>query len=177
MSDRIAGFAAGIFEMARAEGEAERLETELAAVARAMETSGELRSALTDPQLPAERKLGVIEDLIGGRASRLTRSILQLVIGLDLASQLPEIVRSLMETAAASRSRALAEVRSAVPLDDATVSRLAAALTKATGREVEVRVEVDPSVIGGLVARVGDTVIDGSIAKKVASLRQLVSSR
>ncbi|HEX6947262.1 MAG TPA: ATP synthase F1 subunit delta [Acidimicrobiia bacterium] len=177
MSDRIAGFAAGIFEMARAEGEAERVESELAAVARAMETSGELRSALTDPQLPAERKLGVIEDLIGGRASRLTRSILQLVIGLDLASQLPEIVRSLMETAAASRSRALAEVRSAVPLDDATVSRLAAALTKATGREVEVRVEVDPSVIGGLVARVGDTVIDGSIAKKVASLRQLVSSR
>ena len=177
MADRIAGFAAGIYEMARAEGEGERLEAELAAVARAMESSDELRSALTDPQLPAERKQSVLEDLIGGRASRLTRGVLQLIISLDLVTQLPQIVRSLMETAAASRSKALAEVRSAVPLDDETVSRLAAALTKATGREVEVRVEVDPSVIGGLVARVGDTVIDGSIASKVASLRQLVSSR
>ncbi|HLV91013.1 MAG: ATP synthase F1 subunit delta [Acidimicrobiales bacterium] len=177
MSERIAGIAAGIYEMARAEGEVERLESELAAVARAMESSDELRSTLTDPQLPLERKQGVLEELIGGRASRLTRSVLHLIVGLDRASELPQIVRSLMETAAASRSKTLAEVRSAVPLDDATVNRLAAALTKATGKDVEVRVVVDPSVVGGLVARVGDTVIDGSIAKKVASLRQLVTSR
>ena len=171
MSERIAGIAAGIYEMARAEGEVERLESELAAVARAMESSDELRSTLTDPQLPLERKQGVLEELIGGRASRLTRSVLHLIVGLDRASELPQIVRSLMETAAASRSKTLAEVRSAVPLDDATVNRLAAALTKATGKDV------DPSVVSGLVARVGDTVIDGSIAKKVASLRQLVTSR
>ena len=177
MSERIAGIAAGIYEMARAEGEVERLESELAAVARAMESSDELRSTLTDPQLPLERKQGVLEELIGGRASRLTRSVLHLIVVLDRASELPQIVRSLMETAAASRSKTLAEVRSAVPLDDATVNRLAAALTKATGKDVEVRVVVDPSVVGGLVARVGDTVIDGSIAKKVASLRQLVTSR
>nr|PZN35942.1 MAG: ATP synthase F1 subunit delta [Actinomycetota bacterium] len=177
MSERIAGFAAGIYEMARSEGEEERLVAELSAVARAMETSDELRATLTDPQLPAERKQGVLDDLIGGRASRLTRSVLQLIISLDRASELPKIVRSLMESAASSRSKALAEVRSAVPLDDATVARLAEVLGRATGKDVEVRVVVDPSVIGGLVARVGDTVIDGSIAKKVASLRQLVTSR
>jgi F-type H+-transporting ATPase subunit delta len=177
VSERIAGFAAGIYEMARSEGEEERLVAELSAVARAMETSDELRATLTDPQLPAERKQGVLDDLIGGRASRLTRSVLQLIISLDRASELPKIVRSLMESAASSRSKALAEVRSAVPLDDATVARLAEVLGRATGKDVEVRVVVDPSVIGGLVARVGDTVIDGSIAKKVASLRQLVTSR
>ena len=177
MADRIAGFAAGIFEIARAEGESERVESELAAVARAVESSAELRSALTDPQLPAERKQGVLEELVGGRASGLTRGILQMIVGLGRASELPQIVRSLMETAAASRAKTLAEVRSAVPLDDETVSRLTVALSRAAGREVEVRVEVDPSVIGGIVARVGDTVIDGSIAKKVASLRDLVSSR
>src|SRR5690554_2596641 len=82
--------------MARAEGEVERLESELAAVARAMESSDELRSTLTDPQLPLERKQGVLEELIGGRASRLTRSVLHLIVGLDRASELPQIVRSLM---------------------------------------------------------------------------------
>ena len=74
-------------------------------------------------------------------------------------------------------TRAVAEVRSAVPLDDATVERLAAALGRATGKSVEVKVIVDESVIGGIVARVGDTVIDGAIARRVESVRQAVMSR
>jgi F-type H+-transporting ATPase subunit delta len=67
-------------------------------------------------------------------------------------------------------------VRSAVSLDAETVSRLASALGRATGNQVEVRVVVDPSVIGGIVATVGDTVIDGSIAKRFDSVRQAVRS-
>jgi F-type H+-transporting ATPase subunit delta len=81
------------------------------------------------------------------------------------------------EAAASSRDKAVAEVRSAVPLDEETVQRLTAALGRATGKEVEVKVVVDPSVIGGIVARVGDTVIDGSIAHRVDSVRQAVRSR
>jgi len=71
----------------------------------------------------------------------------------------------------------MAEVRSAVPLDDATVERLAAALGKATGRQVEVKVIVDESVIGGIVARIGDVVIDGSLAHSMEELRHTVLSR
>ena len=71
----------------------------------------------------------------------------------------------------------MAEVRSAVPLDDATVERLAAALGKATGKRVEVKVIVDESVVGGIVARVGDVVIDGSLAHAMSQVRQAVLSR
>lgn len=177
MSDWIAGYAAGIFELARAEGEGDRVEAELLAVARAMESSGDLRSTLTDPQLPLDRKQGIVDELIGGRASGLTVSLIQLLIARGRGSQLPEVARSLSATAAASRDKEVAEVRTAVPLDDATIERLAAALGQATGKNVEVKVQIDPSVIGGVVARVGDTVIDGSIAQKVDSLRQVVKSR
>jgi F-type H+-transporting ATPase subunit delta len=67
-------------------------------------------------------------------------------------------------------------VRSAIPLEDETVERLRSALAKATGKQVEVKVVVDPTVVGGIVARVGDTVIDGSIARRVESLRQAVNT-
>jgi F-type H+-transporting ATPase subunit delta len=71
----------------------------------------------------------------------------------------------------------VAEIRSAIPLDDETVKRLAAALGKATGKQLEVKVIVDESVVGGIVARIGDTVIDGSIANRFDSLRHAVQGR
>lgn len=175
--DRIEGYARGIFEMARGEGELERVEDELRSISRALETSPELRSNLTDPQLPLEKKQGIVDELIGGRASSLTVGLVQLVVSQGRAAELPAIVTAVAETAASSRDKEVAEVRSAVPLDPETVARLTASLSKATGKEVEVKVTVDPSVIGGIVARVGDTVIDGSIAKRVDSVRQAVNAR
>lgn len=176
MDDRIAGYASGIFELAKAEGELERVEDELFAVAQALDGSADLRSTLTDPQLPLERKQAIVDDLLEGRASSLTVGLIQLVLGQGRSSELPAIARALIEKAAESRDRVVAEVRSAVALDDETIERLAAALGRATGKDVEVKVIVDETVIGGIVARVGDTVIDGSIAKRVKSLRQAVQS-
>lgn len=174
--DRTNGYAQGIFEMARAEGQLERVEDELLAVARSFETSPELRSSLTDPQLPTEKKQAIVDDLIGGRASSLTTGVIQLLVSQNRASDLPAIATAVAGVAASSRDKELAEVRSAVPLDDATIERLAAALGRATGKSVEVKVTVEPELIGGIVARVGDTVIDGSIAKRVDSVRQAVRS-
>jgi F-type H+-transporting ATPase subunit delta len=177
LDDRTLGYANGILELARAEGVADRVEGELFEIAQALDKSAELRSSLTDPQLPIERKQAVIAELLGKRASPLTVGLIQFVVSQDRISELPDIARALVEKAAESRSKALAEVRSAVPLDDDTVERLAAALSKATGKTVEVKVIVDESVIGGIVARVGDTVIDGSIARRVDSLRQALNTR
>lgn len=176
MQDRITGYANGIFELARAEGELERVESELFTIAQALDDSPELRSTLTDPQLPTERKQALIDDLIGGRASSLSVDLVQLIVSQGRSSELSDIARAVVEAAAASRDKAVAEVRSAVPLDEETVERLAAALGRATGKSVEVKVVVDESVIGGIVARVGDTVIDGSLARRVDSLRQAVES-
>ncbi len=176
MQDRITGYANGIFELAKAEEELERVENELFTIAQALDDSPELRSTLTDPQLPMEKKQALIDDLIGGRASSLSVDLVQLIVSQGRSSELSDIARALVKAAAASRDKAVAEVRSAVPLDEETLERLAAALGRATGKSVEVKVVVDESVIGGIVARVGDTVIDGSLARRVDSLRQAVES-
>lgn len=172
--DRITGYARGIFEMSRAEGELERVEDELLTVSHAFEGSADLRSSLTDPQLPLDKKQNIVDGLIGGRASSLTVGLVQLLVSQGHASDLPAIATAVADAAASSRDKELAEVRSAVPLDDQTVQRLTTALSRATGKDVEVKVTVDPSIIGGIVATVGDTVIDGSIAKRVESVRQAV---
>ena len=174
MDEAIVGYAAGIFELARAEGQLARVEDELSKIAQAFGQSDELRSTLTDPQMPIEKKQGIIDELLGGRASALTVGLAQFIVGQKRASDLPAIAASLLEQAAQSRDKAVAEVRSAVPLDDHTIERLAMALGRATGKNVEVKVVVDESVIGGIVARVDDTVIDGSIARRFDSVRQTV---
>jgi F-type H+-transporting ATPase subunit delta len=177
MDDRISGYASAILDLAEAEGELSRVETEFLALGQAFEKSAELRSTLTDPNLPLDKKSAIIDDLMGGRASSLTVGLVQFIVSQGRSSDIPEIAESFVEKAVESRSKALAEVRSAVPLDGATIERLAAALGKATGKKVEVKVVIDESVIGGIVARVGDVVIDGTIANAIGDLRQAVLSR
>jgi F-type H+-transporting ATPase subunit delta len=175
--DRIDGYAAAILELARAEGELERIGDELFRIARAFESSNELREALTDPRLAAERKKAVVDDLLGGKSSPLAVNLVNFVVGLGRASDLPAIADRLAERAAAARNKVIAEVRSASELDEATIARLAASLGRATGRDVEVKTVVDPSVIGGVVARVGDVVIDGTVNHRLEEIRETLIRR
>ena len=177
MAERTAGYAAAIYELATAEGDLPRVETELASVARAIDASADLRSTLTDPALPLERKRAVIDDLLGTRASRTTITAINMVAGLNRFGELGEIARHLSVRSAASVGKKLAEVRSAVELDAATVQRLAAALEKQTGSAVEVRMVVDPSIMGGIVTRVGDIVIDGSVRTQLDTLRHALRNQ
>jgi F-type H+-transporting ATPase subunit delta len=176
-ANRSQAYAAALFTVANAEGQLASVADELFAVARAVEASDELRDALGDPHLPAERRQAIVEDLLGGRASDITLGLVSMVVGAGRGRDLPEIVDELLELTAEERGRQVAEVRSAIPLTDEQQERLAVALREATGREVEIRVTVDPSVVGGLVVRVGDQVIDGSVRHRLAQLRESLSVR
>ena len=174
---RIDGYAAAIFEVAKAEGELERVGDELFRIARAFESSSELRAALTDPRLPLARKQGIIDDLLGGKTSSLAVNLVNFVVGVGMASDLPAIADRLAERAAAERNKVLAEVRTAVELDDETIGRLGESLSRATGKDVEVKTVVDPSIVGGIVAKVGDIVIDGSLSNRMQELRETLNRR
>jgi F-type H+-transporting ATPase subunit delta len=88
------------------------------------------------------------------------------------ARRIGGIAEELAREAAHRSERTLAEVRAAVPLSDRQRERLADALTRATGHPVELKVDVDPSVVGGVVARVGDEVFDGSLASRLTEAKQ-----
>ena len=165
------------FLVADADGSLDDVEDELFRFSRIVAQDPELRAVLTDRGLANDRKTALLTGLLGERArpetQRLITSLVLAPRGRTLEDGLAEYAR----LAAEIRERSVARVTSAVRLTDAQEERLAAALARSLGREVQLQVDVDPAVIGGLVVRVGDEVIDGTTrhhlrAARVALTRQ-----
>jgi F-type H+-transporting ATPase subunit delta len=169
------GYAQALFSVAEAEGVLDTVEDELFQFARTLERQPSLREALIDPTLPTDRKRAVLEDILGQRANPHTVSLLGFLLEQGRARDLGSIVDELVSLAAERRQSAVAEVRTAVRLDAARRERLAEALERATGKRIELRAVVDPAVVGGVVARVGDQVIDGSIRRRLELARERLS--
>jgi F-type H+-transporting ATPase subunit delta len=170
----IDAYARALFEIAQAEGNIDTVENELFRMARAFESNEQLRSTLTDTTIPADRRQSVIEQLLGGKASNTTTQLVSLVVGSGRSRDLPAIIDTLVKRASSEKKLEVAEVRSAVELTDDQQKRLAAALTKATGKQVNLKVVVDPAVMGGLVATVGDEVIDDTVRTRLEQLKSRI---
>jgi F-type H+-transporting ATPase subunit delta len=168
---RIDGYARALFEVARAEGTLDEVEDELFRFARSYESSDELRNALSDELIPAAKRQAIVEDLLGGKATPTTTQLVSMVVGSGRSRDLPAIIDRLVQRAASAKNLEVAEVRAAVELTPDQIDRLRAALANATGKNVDVKVVVDPSVLGGLVATVGDTVIDGTVRTTLDQLK------
>lgn len=169
--ERTLAYANALFGVARNEADLAEVEDELFRFARTLEGNDELRTTLTDAGLPVSRRQQIIEDLLGGRANPVTVALLSMVVGTGRSRDLISIIDELVKISATEGDKELAEVRSAVPLTDDQKERLAAALKQATGKSVELKVVIDPTVLGGLVAQVGDTVIDGSVKTRLEQLK------
>jgi len=172
MADRVDAYADGMLAVAQADGNLAVVSDELFRFARALEGNDELKTTLSDPHLPASRRQQIVEDLLGGRADATTTALVSMAVGAGRGRDLPAIIDKLVTKAAAQEDKAVAEVRSVVELTDDQKSRLADAVKKATGKTVEVKVIVDPTVLGGLITTVGDTVIDGSVRTRLEQMKQ-----
>ena len=169
---RVAGYAEALFAVAAAEGDPSVVEDELFRFAQALRSDDSLGSTLADTGLPLARRLQVIQDLLGSRASAVSTALVSMVVGAGRTAELPAIVDAMVERGAASRNKTVATVRSAVDLTADQSERLAAAINTRTGRDVEVRVVIDPSVLGGVVTEIGDDIIDGSVRRRLNQLRE-----
>lgn len=172
MSERNDLYADAFLYVLMAEGLTNECQDELFRFARVVDGNEELRQALSDPHLPASKRQQIVEDLLGGRASTTTIGLVSLVVATGRVKELSEIVDRLLSLTASAGNRVVAEVRSAVELTDDQKQRLAASLKQSTGKEVDIVVVVDPSVMGGIVTQIGDTVIDGSVRARLSKLRE-----
>ena len=169
--ERSHAYAEALLAVARSEGSLAEVEDELFRFARVLESNDDLRTTLTDAALPVSRRQQIVEDLLGGRANPTTTALVSMVVGTGRSRDLPAIIDELVKLSAAEGNKEVAEVRSAVDLTDDQKQRLAAALEAKTGKKVELKVIIDPTVLGGLVAQVGDTVIDGSVKTRLQQLK------
>ncbi len=172
VTNHIDGYAQALLGVVGAEGDADRLSDELFRVAQAFGESEELQGALSDPLLPFEKKQGIVSDLIGKRASGVTVSLVNMLIGVGKVKDFSAITKRMMEMAAEAEGEVVADVTSAIELDAATQERLTARLAEVTGKKVKLHVKIDPTVVGGLVAQVEDTLFDGSVRSRLLELRE-----
>lgn len=157
---------------AQTEGSLDEVEDELFRFGRIVDREPGLALALTDPALPAERKRALLERLLADRARPVTRRLIERAVGDGYRHDLERTIEEFTQLAAARRQRLVAVVRVARPLDDEQAARLREAISRYFGRDIQLQVDVDPTVLGGVVVRVGDEVVDGSVARRLAGVRR-----
>ena len=171
ISDRVDGYAEALLAVAAAEGSQQEVEKELVRFAEAVRQNEDLRTTLAAPSIDVERRVGIVQDLLGRRARPETSALVAMVVAAGRGVDLVDIIDAAMDRAAAGRSRRVARVRSAVELSAQQQARLAEAIKASSGLAVEIRATVDPSVIGGVVTEIGDDVIDGSVRSRLQQMR------
>jgi F-type H+-transporting ATPase subunit delta len=164
-----------LLAVAERDNSLEDVEDELFRFARVLDSEVRLRELLSDDNQPAASRIELLDSLVAGKVGPVTQELLRQAVRLRRARPLDAVVNHLAELAAARRERSVARVTAAAPLTAAHERRLADALSRVYGRPVSVQVELDPAQLGGLVIRVGDEVIDGSIATRLAQARQELS--
>ncbi|MEU0377911.1 F0F1 ATP synthase subunit delta [Streptomyces cyaneofuscatus] len=143
------------------------VEDELFRFGRIVGSGQELRAALTSRTATAAAKSELLRSLLGGKAQPVTERVIVRLVTQPRGRSLEAGLESLSKLAADRRDRTVATVTSAVPLSDRQKQRLGAALAKLYGREMHLNLDVDPAVLGGISVRVGDEIINGTVAERL----------
>src|SRR5215470_2248255 len=148
------------------------LEDGLFRFGRVVAAQPDLRAALDSTWLPAERKRELLAALLRGQVTPVTLRLITQMVTLPRGRPLPVALDMCADIAARHRQQVIAVVRSAVDLTEAQRRRLAEALAASYGHQVHLNVVIDPSVLGGISVRIGDELIDGTVASRLAAVRR-----
>jgi len=164
-------YANAMLGVAVAEDVVEQIEGDLRDTAAFFTASAELREFLANPGVDSGSKRAALESLLNKRVHPIVAANVALLAEQGHGRILPEVVQDFISNAAQSRGTLTAEVTSAVELNDDQRERLRTALSARTKRAVVLRTVVDPKIGGGLIVRVGDQIMDGSVSHNIERLR------
>ncbi len=174
MSDTIVArrYAQALYEQARETRQVEQIDADVELIRQALADSRELVRLFESPVIPREKKQAVVDQLFGPRVQPLTLRFLTLLIEKEREGLFPAIVRAYRRLRDEQQGIVEARARVAHPLTEDEEKKLREALEALTGRRIRLQTEQDPSLLGGVVIRVGDTVYDGSVRHQLSTLRE-----
>ena len=170
-------YAQALFEIATEKKALDAMEEELKGVLAAIEGERDIQKILCHPQITAAEKQEVLKKIFEGRISETVQIFLYLLVDNHRETYLGEIVAEFINMANAARNMVEAEVISVQELSEAHKKELAQVLNRLAGKEVSPEYKVDSSLLGGMVVRIGDKVIDGSVRNKLKTLKQHLVSK
>jgi F-type H+-transporting ATPase subunit delta len=163
-------YAEAAFDIGRGDRTLDAWERDLARLASLLE-SAELRSFLEHPAIPFARKEAVVQQIAGEGVSREALALVLLMVRRGRPGAIGRMIEHFGELLRRERGIALAEVRTALPLDDEQRRAIEERLTQITGDKIEMREMVDEDLIGGVAVRIGDTLYDASVRSRLERLR------
>jgi F-type H+-transporting ATPase subunit delta len=165
-------YAQAVFDIAKDTNTLDQWLADLKAVNGVFGSQG-AASALESPDIKeADQRRIIDERLAALKVQPLVANLLYMLVQRQRLALLPRIVESYQQLYNRAKGIVVADVTSAVPLDEAHKQRVVAELSKITGKTIELRVHQDPGILGGLITRIGDELIDSSIATRLATLAQ-----
>jgi F-type H+-transporting ATPase subunit delta len=164
-------YAEAIFEIARANNTIDRTLEDVQGIA-SLFSKRTLAYLLNEPKVPAQRKERAIRQALASKVLPTSLNLALLVVQRQLVEAMPNIARELAQLVLDYKNQAVAEVTTAAPMDEQQLSRVRQALEHKTGKTILMQTKVQPEILGGVIARVGDQVIDGSIRHRLAALKQ-----
>ena len=166
-------YAKALFELAQDAGQVEQCESQLSQVAEAWEAQAELRGVFEDPSFSPEQRRQILSDVASRLgASKILRNTLWLMSDRKRLAALPLVAAAFKQLADEGAGRLHAEVISATPLSDAYYEQLRTTLEKVTGKKIVLDTRQDPTLIAGVVTKVGDKVFDGSARHRLGELKE-----
>ena len=170
-------YASALFDLAREQNLVSAVEGDLENLGQAIRESADLAGLIRNPQVSREaaaRAMAGVAGVLG--SSDLTKNFLGVLADNRRLAALPDVIRAFATIAAAHRGEVTAEVTSAHPLDDSQLAALAAKLKERDGRDVKLKTQVDPEILGGLIVKIGSQMIDSSIRTRLNSLAQAMKA-
>jgi len=163
-------YAEALFEAASAAGKLREVRADLAEIGAALSSNRQLVGVLFNPAFPEPGKKQVLAKLTQGADDLVTNALLVLLERGRLIA-LPDVIEAFDELAGRAAKQLEVELTTAIPIDEAQAQGLEASLTEATGQTVELTRKVDPAILGGIVLRVRDLLIDASVRGRLEGLR------
>jgi F-type H+-transporting ATPase subunit delta len=157
------------------DGSLDQVEDELFRFERILDSRSDLSSLLDVSTVPAKRRMQLLDSVLADKVHPITRELLEHAVTSRRRHAVSFAIDDLLDEAARRRERSIAKVVSAVELTAEQQARLAEVLGEQYHRSISVRVAVDPSVRGGLIVRIGDEVIDGSVATRLTEVRRALT--
>jgi len=173
-------FAAGLdllavqagFTAAETADKLDTVEDEIFRFGRILAGSTDLQRALSDPAASQAQRATLVDALVGGKVHEVTERLLKARLTGTSTRHAVQAIEELSELAARRRERSIAQVTTSVALSDEQEQRLVDSLSRVYNRRIALQIALDPDLLGGLVIRVGDEIIDGSTRTRLAAARQ-----
>ena len=168
----VKGYAEALFQVVQAEEILDLVEEELTRLKNALESNAEVKEFLSNLQISPEGKKSAISQIFGEKVSTLTLNWLNLVIDQGRQRRLPNIIETFFTLAQESREKVTAEVITSVPLTEDLIQRLEKELSKASKKQVFLKPMIDESILGGVIVKVENKIIDGSVKHRLEEIKQ-----